>query len=181
MAKNKGLKTSNTINFGNIQGPVHVGSGDIHIDQINYSTTNENKATLQEEILQRIDNIAVNSAETMGIIIDQLNNQQLAEINHAYNLLENHQLLEKDIMQILSELQTVIEKIDDKAIPSDLVTNVKATANIIDVEEMSANHKLKLSVPLIPLLLNYETEIGIDSTINLKKAWDWVKEKIQSQ
>ena len=178
MAKNENTKnTGATVNIGRVQGPVHTGNGDMHIDQLNYGSINENNTALQERILQSVDGIAENFTEAIKVIIDQLENQQLAEINQAYDLLEKHQLLKKNITPILSELQTIVEILDDKVIPPDLVKNIQTTANIIDVEEMNVNQKLKLSIPLIPLILNYENEIGLDSTINLKRAWSWIKGK----
>ena len=171
---------SNTVSIGNVQGPV-VASGDMHIDQINYNSNDENNVALQEKILQRIDDVTENVTEAMEMIIGQLNNQQLEEINQTYRVLEEKQLLEKDTAPILSELQTVIKILDDKAVPLSVVENIKTTASIINAEEISVNQKLKLSIPLIPLILNYEGEIGLDSTINLKRAWNWLKGKFQTR
>ena len=49
---------------------------------------------------------------------------------------------------------------------------------ILDDTSLGVKHKLKYSVPIIPQLLNFETEDAIGSTDNLGKIWNWLKVKL---
>lgn len=45
--------------------------------------------------------------------------------------------------------------------------------NAVNDPNLDVRHKIKLSVPIIPLLLSYNVEFELKSGLNLTRAWDW--------
>ena len=49
----------------------------------------------------------------------------------------------------------------------------------INDPSIDTTHKLKLSIPIIPLLLDYETELELEAGFNLKALWQQLKNRFQ--
>jgi hypothetical protein len=52
--------------------------------------------------------------------------------------------------------------------------------HILNNTSLDYRHMLKLSIPIIPLILNYETEIAVGSASNLWSVWGWLKAKLNA-
>jgi len=61
---------------------------------------------------------------------------------------------------------------------SQVVSEAKNLSEMVDDPKLDVSHKLKVSIPIIPLILTYETEVGLKSGLNLKAAWQRLKAKV---
>ena len=50
---------------------------------------------------------------------------------------------------------------------------------IIKNPELDARHKLKVAVPIIPFILEYEGELELGTGFNLKSGWESIKNKLR--
>ena len=47
--------------------------------------------------------------------------------------------------------------------------------------EIEVKHLVKLTIPIIPGLIKYETSLGLKGTKNLKKAWNYLVNKFKTE
>ena len=91
--------------------------------------------------------------------------------------LEQAQLTQQDATQLVSTLRQTLAEAEEKAIlPAP--AGAQAITNIIDAPDLDISNKLKLTIPIIPYLLDYEAEVQLDSTINLEMVWNMLKTKL---
>jgi len=181
MSKAKQEKSKNLTSFhGPVYGPVHTGEGDIQIEQLNYKNNTDERflAALRLELLQHMD---VASDHMAKAILDQLSKERLLELNQIYAALEVQHIANQEMIEILSRLNSSIaETTPNKVFPNSTFNTEKIT-EIIDAPDLSVSHKLKLSIPIIPFLLDYEADIGVNSKMDLQMMWDWLTKKLQIQ
>jgi len=81
------------------------------------------------------------------------------------------------VSQIFSEITTS----ENGRFDSRLVTDVAIASEVVNDPKLDVGHKLKVTIPIIPLMLSYEGEIDLKSGLNLKKAWQklktWIRDK----
>jgi hypothetical protein len=61
------------------------------------------------------------------------------------------------------------------------VNEVEKVSGIIADPKLNSNHKLKYSIPIIPLILSYEGEVELKSGLNLKKVWQNLKARLRGR
>jgi hypothetical protein len=127
------------------------------MDQVAIS---KNLNQMRQELLSRYEDT---EKKMIAGITEQLSQPQLALTQKLLEALEANQLLEPDMQQMLAALEQRIS-----ALPS----SQTALAEIIKASELDIKHKLKISLPIIPLLVNYEGELGMESGFNLKSVWE---------
>jgi hypothetical protein len=62
-----------------------------------------------------------------------------------------------------------------------LVREVENLSAVVDDPKLDVSHKLKVSIPIIPLILSYETEVELKSGLNLKAAWQRLKVRVRGE
>ena len=127
-------------------------------------------------IYQELDDIRQNLLEhynlteraIVGRFTQQLNKTQLLLTQTLLTAFERNQPSELDIDQILALLEqnTTLSK----------QTEIR---KVINNPKLDAKHKLKLSIPILPLILDYEGEFEIGNSINIQTTWEWVKTKLR--
>ena len=60
-----------------------------------------------------------------------------------------------------------------------LITSAQQVAELASAPGLDVKHKLKITLPIVPVLLSYEGEIELSSRLDLEEAWrkakDWVR------
>ncbi|NEQ80891.1 MAG: hypothetical protein F6K26_11740 [Moorea sp. SIO2I5] len=103
-------------------------------------------------------------------IAQQLNHNQLQIVQFLLLYLEDNRLPEAEIREMLLLI--------DKHIPSLPSEQVEALEVIKD-PELDIKHRLKVCLPLIPFILDYEGEVEVGSGFNLKTFWNEIKTLLQ--
>jgi hypothetical protein len=132
--------------------------------------------TQKDAILDRVDE---QHRQTLASILTKMDADQLEVTELLYDAADKQQLAEWEIGQLnlltqqavvdLKQLQTGQPDADQWA---DVLTALEGATSLA--------HKLHLSIPLIPLILNYETELAVDVIPALKQTWQTAVSKIRN-
>ena len=126
----------------------------------------------RKTLLARFDD----SEQTIiSAVVQRLDQNQSATVQSILDEIETHRLPENELQGTLNVIQQTLSEIKQKEAgyyDSQLVRDVGNLSEVVDDPKLDVNHKLKVSVPIIPLILSYETEVGL----NLKAAWQRLKE-----
>jgi hypothetical protein len=98
--------------------------------------------------------------------------------------IEAHSVPENELQETLSAIQQALLEIRQTEMglyDSQLVSEAKNLSDVVDDPKLDVNHKLKVSVPIIPLILSYETEVELKSGLNLKAAWQRLKARVRGE
>lgn len=120
----------------------------------------------QRMLLDRYDQ---STQQILTTLTQQLDETQLALSNTLMEALEADALSEPEMHQMLAVLEDRLP-----ALPP-------AEAQVMEIVKdpgLEAKHKLKVCVPLIPFLLDYEAELELGTEFNIRNAWQTVKTKL---
>ena len=122
---------------------------------------------MQETLLSRYDNSERSLVEAM---IQVLDDQQLAMTQTLLGALESHQLAEAEI----EEMWAVLEE----RLP-ELPPTQAAVVDWAKAPGLDARHHLKVTLPIVPLLVDYEAELELNGGMDFKAMWEAVKAKLR--
>ena len=106
----------------------------------------------------------------MRVFIEQLNQTQLAFTENMLNAVAANQVSESEMLEMLAVLES--------RIPSLPANSQAEIAEIIKSPELDARHKITVTLPIVPFLINYEGELELGTGFNIKSAWEFVIEKL---
>lgn len=115
----------------------------------------------------------------IAAISEKLDESQIKTISTVLSAVENNQIPEAEILQIVEGTQQIITVLEQKNIT--LPSNQQATVELIKAPEIDTKHRLKIFLPIIPILLSYEGELELGSGINLKAVWQKLLMRIQGE
>lgn len=145
-----------------------------------------NQLQLVEKQLQQIDTklnvVLVNQSSLLNryneteksiitVIVEQLNQTQLAFTETILNAIEANQVSESEMQQMLAVLE--------ENIPSLPPSTQAEITEIIKSPQLDAKHKITVTFPIVPLLVNYEGELELGTGFNIQSAWDYIKNKLR--
>ncbi|QKQ75978.1 hypothetical protein [Nostoc sp. TCL240-02] len=102
-------------------------------------------------------------------ITEQLNQAQMVMISTVLDAIETDQVTEQEMQLILQGIQQNITKLQQNG--TALSASQAALAEVINAPGLDFKHRLKVGIPLIPFILDYEGELELGTGINLKGAW----------
>ena len=131
-----------------------------------------------------LDGLKASEQAIISTIVQRLDQNQLATVQSILDEIEAHRVPEKELRETLSAVQQSLSEIEQKEAgyyDSQLVCDVAILLEVVDDPKLDVNHKLKVSVPIIPLLITYETEVGLKSGLNLKAVWQHLKARVRGK
>jgi hypothetical protein len=117
-------------------------------------------------------------------INQRLDQNQLATVLSIQDEIETYSVPENELQETLNALQPALLEIRQTEIglhDSQLVTEAKSLSEVVDDPKLDVNHKLKVSIPIIPVILSYETEVEQKSGLSLKAAWQRLKARVRGE
>jgi hypothetical protein len=120
---------------------------------------------LQSMLLARYNNL---EQSALAPTIQKLNRRQSVLTNNLLDALEAKQFSQQDIQLFLNLIST-----HSSFLPSEQAE----LTEIINSPEISAEHKLKVTIPIIPFILDYEGELKLGSSFNMKEILDKIRAK----
>ena len=109
-------------------------------------------------------------------INQRLDQNQLATVLSIQDEIETQSVPENELQETLNTIQQALLEIRQTGLYDlQLVSKAKSLSKVVDDPKLDVNHKLKVSVPIIPLILSYETEFELKGGLNLKAAWQRLK------
>ena len=121
----------------------------------------------QDSLLLRYQ---VSEQAILRVFIEQLNQTQLAFTENMLNAVAANQVSESEMLQMLAVLQSRIP-----SLPSSSQAEI---AEIIKSPELDTRHKITVTLPIVPFLINYEGELELGTGFNIKSAWEFVIKKL---
>ena len=121
----------------------------------------------QDSLLLRYQ---VSEQAILRVFIEQLNQTQLAFTENMLNAVAANQVSESEMLQMLAVLQSRIP-----SLPSSSQAEI---AEIIKSPELDARHKITVTLPIVPFLINYEGELELGTGFNIKSAWEFIIKKL---
>jgi hypothetical protein len=121
----------------------------------------------QDSLLLRYQ---VSEQAILRVFIEQLNQTQLAFTENMLNAVAANQVSESEMLQMLAVLESRIP-----SLPSSSQAEI---AEIIKSPELDTRHKITVTLPIVPFLINYEGELELGTGFNIKSAWELVMQKL---
>ncbi|QSV53164.1 MAG: hypothetical protein HEP80_03775 [Dolichospermum sp. UKL201] len=112
----------------------------------------------------------VSEQAILRVFIEQLNQTQLAFTENMLNAVAANQVSESEMLQMLAVLQSRIP-----SLPSSSQAEI---AEIIKSPELDTRHKITVTLPIVPFLINYEGELELGTGFNIKSAWEFIIKKL---
>ena len=106
----------------------------------------------------------------LRVFIEQLNQTQLAFTENMLNAVAANQVSESEMLEMLAVLES--------RIPSLPANSQAEIAGIIKSPELDTRHKITVTLPIVPFLINYEGELELGTGFNIKSAWEFVIKKL---
>jgi hypothetical protein len=126
------------------------------IDSLRLIIREENDA-IRISLAEKLD-------ETTGTIINQLTNSQIAVVNSLYEATTSHQVQKDDFKELFDAIAEI-----NTSLPNEhsLAKALADAAPVIEDTKANINNRLKVTLPIIPLLLSYEGEYELSSSANI--------------
>ena len=136
---------------------------------------------LRKTLLARFD---VNEQAIISAIVQRLDQNQLATVQSILDEIETHRVPENELQETLNTIQQALSEIKQNEVgyyDSQLMSEAKSLCDVVEDPKLDVTHKLKVSVPIIPLILSYETEVELKSGLNLKATWQRLKARVRGE
>jgi len=156
---------------------------DAKLDDVlkNQEVMQDDLKDLRKTLLARFD---ASEQVIITAIVQRLDQNQLATVQSIVDKIETHRVPENELQETLSTIQQallVIRQTEIGLYDSQLVSEAKSLSEVVDDPKFDVTHKLKVSIPIIPLILSYETEVELKSELNLKTAWQRLKARVRGE
>ncbi len=135
-----------------------------------------NQLQLRQTLLARFD---ATQQKTLAAIAERLDQNQLVTIEAVLEALEANQVSEAETRQLLEGTRQALTILKQRGVA--LPAGQEAIAEVINAPGLDAKHKLKVTAPIIPFLLEYEGELELGSGINLKPAWERLVARVRGK
>ncbi|NEP53051.1 MAG: hypothetical protein F6K65_31330 [Moorea sp. SIO3C2] len=122
----------------------------------------------RQALLKRYDST---EQVVIGAIAEQLDQKQLVLTQKLLDAVEANQVPDQQMQQMLALLE--------QRIPALPTSQVETVGEIIKDPGMDFKHRLKVALPIVPMLVEYEGEIELGSGFNIKSAWKQLVAKLQ--
>ena len=117
---------------------------------------------LQHNLLDHYDK---SHRTLVAALASKLDAHQRETVQSVLTELEHDRVSQQEMSETLAAVQQALG-----ASPA-AMSNTREVAAVLSDPSLDVKTKLKLSLPVIPLLLAYEVEIGLGSGVNLKRLW----------
>ena len=148
---------------------------------VGQETIQDSLINLRKAVLARFD---ANEQTIITTIVDRLDQEQLANTQAVLDGIAARQLADEEFQGTLGAIRDTINEIRQQgAFISDynLNSKIEEISDVVDSPKLDVSHKLKVTVPIIPLILSYEGELGLKSGINLESAWKKLLNKVRGE
>ncbi len=148
-------------------------------DQLNQIATNVKalmggQAIILSELTQTrqtlLDHYDATQQAMIGAIADQLDHNQLLATQELLDALDS----DRGSPHEMEQLWAVLEE----QIPT-LPPQYAEVVEVLKAPQLDAKHKLKIILPIVPFLVDYEGELELGSGFNLKTAWETLINKLR--
>jgi tRNA U34 5-carboxymethylaminomethyl modifying enzyme MnmG/GidA len=124
--------------------------------------------------INALGNLILRSHTTL---VKQLNQNQIYTVEIITDALEANHISEVELESLLKSVRQALTSAERKGLSISIAQ--KEIAQVIDDPSVGIKHKVKVSIPIIPLFLDYEAELELGTEFNLKLLWEKWKNRFQ--
>lgn len=138
------------------------------------------QSTLQGlELLRRdiLDKLETHAQDLLRPILGKLNAADLDATKRVLGHIENVDIESQQVRQILGSVRAAADEVIEMHSNDPEVQRILTVADTFDDPKLEIKHRLKLTIPIIPFLLSYESEAGWNNSANLRRTWEWLLQK----
>jgi hypothetical protein len=126
----------------------------------------ENINHLRQGLLSRYNESEKNIIAT---ITDEMNQAQVQTISVVLDAIESNQISGVEMQHLLEGVEQNLVALNKSG--KVLTPSQQELVEILKSPGLDFKHRLKVAIPVIPFLLEYEAEMELGTGINLNKAW----------
>lgn len=102
-------------------------------------------------------------------ITERLDESQMSTICGVLDAIETHKISEEEMQNFLPIIEQSLIALQQRGVT--LPVSQQAITEVINAPQMDFKHRLKVALPIIPFILDYEAELELGTGINLKEGW----------
>jgi predicted transcriptional regulator len=136
----------------------------------------ENIIHLRQRVIARY---STGEQNIIAAITEQLDQSQMVMISNVLDAIETNQVTEGEMQLILQGIQRYLTKLQQNGIA--LPPKQAALAEVIKAPGLDFKHRLKIGIPIIPFILDYEGELELGTAIDLKAALQALKVRFRGE
>lgn len=114
----------------------------------------------------------------INTITERFDQTQAETVQTILDALENDRFNEAEMEEAVSAIQQSLVEASQHHIPLPKSTELETA---ISAPHFDVKHKLKVSIPIVPLVLAYEGEVELGSRMNLERVWNRIVKKFRRQ
>lgn len=104
----------------------------------------------------------------IATLTEKLDESQMVMISAVLEAIETNQVTEEEMQLLLQGIHQNITQLQQSG--TALPPSQSALVEVINTPGLDFKHRLKVAIPLIPFILDYEGELELGTGINLKQA-----------
>jgi len=131
---------------------------------------------------QGLDPRDVFTPNAVQAILGALPQEQLETVQTVLDAIDQGRATDDEVLATLNAVRQALQEMQQKSVAPPVpgvAESAKQLAEVVDAPGLDVKHRLKAVIPIIPLLLQYEAEIGLDSGVNLEAAWNKLVDKLK--
>lgn len=125
----------------------------------------ENINHLRQGLLARY---SASEQNIIAAITERLNESQMTTISALLDAIEANKVSDSEMQNILPSIQEGLSILQKCGVT--LPISKDEIVEVINAPQMDFKHRLKVAVPIIPFILDYEGELELGTGINIKEA-----------
>jgi hypothetical protein len=154
---------------------------DVKLDTLltGQTATQDSLSGLRQAMLACFD---ASEQTIIAAVVEQLDQTQLGTVQAILDDLEAEQVTGSELQNTLTAVHHVLTEIQQReTILTELALadEVERLSHVVDAPKLDVKHKLKVAVPIIPLILSYEGEIELESRLDLEAMWQQLLVRIR--
>lgn len=127
----------------------------------------EDVKDLGERLLSRYD---AGEQTIIGVVIDHLDQAQATIVQSVLDAVEADQVPASEMQEVLDAVRELLAALQANGVT--VHADQPKVAEAIASPALDIRHRLKIALPIVPLLVGYEGELAVD----LKATWNWLKD-----
>ena len=120
--------------------------------------------------------------DSMRVLLSALDEQETNIVQAIVEDIDQKQLTEIEMTELLTAIQQGYTELQQKALPIftayEVSQETKKLPQVWNSPDISTGGKLKLSIPIIPKILTYETDLSVNVKESLNGFWKKFKKKL---
>jgi hypothetical protein len=134
---------------------------------------------MRADILNCID---ASARSVVQVVVGALQKKQLETVQTVLDGIDRGRATDDEVLATLNAVRQALQEMQQKSVAPPVpgvAESARQLAEVVDAPGLDVKHRLKAVIPIIPMLLQYEGEISLDSGMNLEAAWNKLVDRLK--